>query len=46
MIVLAGSLLDYNDNTRLKSGKREKQRERDGIERTILAANMKVCCST
>lgn len=30
MIVLAGPPLDYNDNTRLKSGEGEKQREREG----------------
>lgn len=46
MIVLAGSLLDYNDNTRLKSEEGEKQREREGMERTILAVNMQVCCIT
>lgn len=46
MIVLAGSSLDYNDNTRLKSGKGEKQREREGMERTILTVNMQVCCIT
>lgn len=42
--MLAGSPLDYNDNTRLKLGEGEEQREREGVGRTILAVNMQVCC--